>query len=60
MKVRAERCRCRPFEQDPEKQYCSKWIVTPLFYSAEASLPKEEADELVRRWNAFEPDGEPE
>lgn len=33
---------------------CPKVIVTPLFHHAEASLYKEEADELVKRWNAYE------
>lgn len=45
MKLTAEACPCG----------CSKFIVKPLFGSVDASLPKEEADELVKRWNAFEP-----
>lgn len=33
---------------------CKKWIVSPLFHCQEASLHKDEAEDLVRRWNAFE------
>ena len=44
MKLEAKPCPCG----------CKKWIVGPLFYAVEASLYKEEADELVRRWNSFE------
>lgn len=45
MKIRAEPCPCGD---------CRKWIVRPLINCVEASLSKEDADELVRRWNSFE------
>lgn len=44
MKLKADPCPCG----------CRKLIVRPLFGNVEASLYREEADELVRRWNAFE------
>lgn len=34
---------------------CKNFIVGPMFNSVDASIPKDEADELVRRWNMFEP-----
>lgn len=31
---------------------CKKWIISPLFISADCGLDKEEAEEVCRRWNA--------
>ncbi len=45
MRVEAKPCPCGQ---------CQKWLVVPLFNSVDATLYKHEADELVRRWNAFE------
>ena len=50
MRVKVEPCPCG---------HCKQWIVTPLFGAAEASMSREDADELARRWNSFETD-EPE
>lgn len=44
MKLYAEPCPCG----------CSKFIVRPLFSNVDSSLSKEDADELVLRWNALE------
>lgn len=44
MKLEAIPCPCG---------HCNKWLVTPLFHSQDATLSKDDADELVRRWNSF-------
>lgn len=36
---------------DPD---CKKWVVYPLFAVPEASLSKEEAEEVVKRLNGHE------
>lgn len=46
MRLRAVPCPCG----------CAKWLVEPLFHSVDATLYKEEADQLVQRWNHFERD----
>lgn len=36
---------------------CPKFNAWPLFAGQDTSLAKEQAEELVRRWNSFEPEG---
>lgn len=38
---------------------CKKFLVPPIINCQEATLSGDEADELVRRWNAFEPSEKP-
>jgi hypothetical protein len=45
MKLRKTPCPCG----------CKKFMVQPLLNSVESTLHEEEADELIRRWNTFEP-----
>jgi len=33
---------------------CRKRLVEPLFHNVDSTLDKEEADELVKRWNLFD------
>ncbi len=46
LKLRATKCPCG-------HPGCSSYIVEPLFHCQCSSLRKEEAEELVKRWNGY-------
>ena len=35
---------------------CPRYLASPLFHSVESALSKVEVDELILRWNYFEPE----